>query len=337
MTDSTDPPRVSNSEPADPRRVDHVARREVRIAPPDIGVTNLPKAFIECGCGSCPDVVDPLAGDDSVFRDLRSAREECSEPQPVTMERAREAYLRYQKAAENGGEFPSLLQRTRAQHGKLMDAERQVLDEMGDPTLLFLSLRLSPIEHDNDNRYWVHPTRLDERLQDAWEPVKRKLRRRLAGFDFEYAAITSVTTSAATPHKHVLIYVDDPDNEVGIEVAQSAVESHVNNCKGAYEDDHRVEKGNSDAGIVFYNPPVAEKVPEETLLNILRYHDGDGFPSNTVPMLYIANQRPHWVIANVYDGTSDIDADDVLVDGGAVAWAAQYDWFSSSRGFSLSE
>jgi hypothetical protein len=243
------------------------------------------------------------------------------------MERAREAYLRYQRVATNRGEFPSLLQETRTQHGKLLDAERQVLDRMIDPTLLLLSLRLSPVESDNGDRYWVHPTRLDERLHDAWEPVKKKLRRRLSEFNSEYVAVTAPTRRAATPHKHVLVYAEDPENEVGIEVAQSAVESHVNNCKGAYEEDHPVEKGQSDAGIVLHNPPAAEKTD---------HHNGE-MPPVTVPMKYVADQRPHWVIENIDDETDDINADDALVDGGAIAWASRYDWFSSSRGFSLTQ
>jgi hypothetical protein len=253
------------------------------------------------------------------------------------MERAREAYLRYQRVATNDGEYPSLLQETRAQHGRLLDAERQVLDRMTDPTLLLLSLRLSPVESDNGDRYWVHPTRLDERLHDAWEPVKKKLRRRLSEFNSEYVAVTAPTREAATPHKHVLVYAEDPENEVGIEAAQSAVESHVNNCKGAYEKDHPVEEGESDAGIVLHNPPIAEKVPDDTILNILHYNDDEVPQMNTVQMLYVANQRPHWVIENVDDGTSDINEYDALVDGGAIAWASGYHWFSSSRGFSLTQ
>jgi len=216
-----------------------------------------------------------------------------------------------------------------------MDAERRVLGEMSDPTLIFLSLRLSPINTDNGDRYWVHPIRLDERLHDAWEPVKRKLRRRLDGFDFEYAAVTATTTSAATPHKHVLVYVDDPNDDVSIEIARSAVESHINNCTGANKDDHPVEKGESDAGIVLYDPPRASEVPDSTWLDVLDYNDGEAFPMNTVHMLYAANQRPHWVMENVYDASTDTHANSVLVDGAAIAWASQYDWFSSSRGFSL--
>lgn len=329
MTRKTVFPRPPDSEPADPCCVDTETRRNVRIAPPEVDATCLPKPLVECGCGSCPDAVDPL---DDVSRN-QFARENCPAPQPVTMERARKAYLRYQRVATNGGEYPSPLQETRTQHGRLLDAERQVLDRMTGPTLLLLSLRLSPVESDNGDRYWVHPTRLDERLHDAWEPVKRKLRRRLDGFNSEYVAVTAPTTSAATPHKHVLVYAEDPENEVGIEVAQSAVESHVNNCKGAYEEDHPVEEGQSDAGIVLHDPPIAEEVSDDTILDILRYHDHEISQMNTVQMHYVANQRPHWALENVYDGTSDINEYDALVDGGPIAWASGYDWLSSSRGF----
>jgi hypothetical protein len=254
----------------------------------------------------------------------------------MTVRRATEAYLTYQRASEKRADRTSKLEDTRNQHGKLLGSERDVLDEMNDPTLLFLSLRLSPIEQQNGQRRWIEPIRLDNRLNDSWENVRSVLRYRLREFESQYVAVVAGTTSAATPHRHVLVYVEDPDDEITIDVAEAAVKSHCNKCEGAKAEDHPVEPGESDAAMVFHDPPKVDDVPDETLLDVFKTRGREPFPQNTVPMQYVADQRPHWSLANVYDSESDIHADSPLVDAGAIAWAATHDWISTSRGMSLS-
>jgi len=323
------------SEPADPVRVDHQSRRQTRLAHPSFDTERLPTPMVECGCGECSDAVDPLASEDEVWRDAMMAVEVCPTPRPMTVERASEAYLRYQRAVYNRAEWTSLGERTRNRHGVLMGAERDLLNQYGDDvTVVFLSLRLSPVEVLNGERRWVPPVQLDQRLHDSWQNVYGTLSYQLRDFDFEYVAVTTTTTTAATPHTHVQILVEDPEDEVSVEMARSMVDSHVSNTKGAYPEDHPVKDSQQDAAIVFHDPPRVD-FNEDRDLRILKARDGEGFPMNTVTMQYMADQRPHWVLDNVYDGASDVDHDSVLVDGGAVAWASPHRWLKWSDGIDL--
>lgn len=324
---------VSAAEPADPERVDHTARRQTRLAPPSFDVNRLPWVFVECGCGECSPAVDPLAGESEVWRDKLRAVDVCDSPLPLTVERAAEVYLRYQKAAYNRGQSCGF-KRTKKQHGCLMGAERDVLKKYEQPSVIFLSLRLSPIEDVEGVRRWVEPIRLDNRLHDSWSNVYGTMNYQLRDFDYEFIRVTTGTRSAATPHMHVQILVDDPENAVTVGMAQSMVDSYVRNTKGAYSEDHPVEKGESDAGLVFHDPPRVD-YDDERDLQLLKARDGDGFPMNTVTTKYMANQRPHWVLGNVYDGESDVNADSVLVDGAAISWAVTNDWLGSSNGIDL--
>ena len=142
-----------------------------------------------------------------------------------------------------------------------------------------------------------------------------------------------MTTSAATPHRHAVIYVDDPDDVIGIGVAESAVQSHVNNCEGAFPEDHPVEPGQSDAGMVFHEIPKADEVPEETLLDVFHARGEQSFSLPSVPLYYMSIQQPHWALKNVYDRTSDIHANSIHVEGAAIAWALSWKEYSSSEGF----
>jgi hypothetical protein len=250
----------------------------------------------------------------------------------MTIERAREAYLRYQRAVYNREEWTSFVERTRDRHGVIMGAERDVLNRYdSDATVIFLSLRLSPIEEINGERRWMQPVKLDQRLHDSWQNVYGTMNYQLGDFNWEYIAVTTTTTTAATPHSHVQILVEDPDDEVTIEMAHSMVESHIKNTKGAYSDDHPVEEDQRDAGIVFHDPPRVD-LDEDRDLEILKARDYEGFPLNTVTMQYMTDQRPHWVLDNVYDGDSDVDQNSVLVDGGAIAWASPHSWLKWSDG-----
>lgn len=346
---------------ADPVRVDHDKRRDVLIAPLsfDVEPDGYPSPLTQCGCGECPEVADPRVGSEHPFADIYedeygslSADSICSEPMPTTLRKARVAYLRVQKAdhESDADNRTSLCQKTAIKHGKILGAERQLLEqEFGtDATCILFSFRISPVDYEDGERVWVPPVTLDNDLHKSWSNITSTLSYQIGdklGLDYEYIAITSTTTIAATPHTHMVVLVDDPDDEVGIDAAESVVDSHVNNCPRAYEDHHPVEEGQSDAGRLHHDPPISTYTESEregrgfgermeTVQKINSHQDTFNFP-NTQAMEYAANQRPHWVLKNVYDGETDIHRDSVLVDGGAVAWARQHNWVKSSSGMDL--
>ncbi|AXG08616.1 hypothetical protein DU484_01400 [Haloplanus rubicundus] len=250
----------------------------------------------------------------------------------MTLKRAREAYLVYQVSSYNSDDRTSALERTRVKHGKLLGAERDTFQQFEDVTQIFLSLRLSPIGRSGR---WLEPVKLDNRLHDSWGNVRDVLDYHLRDYDSEYVAITATTVSAATPHRHVLVYVDDPDDEVAVEVAQAAVDSHVRNTDGAFAEDHPVEPGERDAGMVLHDPPRADEVSEDTWLYVLDQRGREAFPMTAATMQYVANQRPHWSLAPFCEDGKTGDPQSIKLEGGAIAWATPHNWLTSSRGFKM--
>jgi len=287
--------------------------------------------LVECGCGECTDSVDPLADESHVFRDVTSAKESCPSPQPMTVRRAAEAYTVYQKASLNAPDRISDLERTQIRYGNIIGGDIELRDRMDNPTLIFLSLRVSPIHRQNGERRWIQPVTLDSRIADSWENLRSTLSYHLKDYWYEYVWITATTSSAATPHRHVLVYVDDPDDEIGIEVPRSAVNSFVSNTQGAEHGFHTVEAGVSDAGIVFHKVPKAEQALDSHPID----DDPTAFAMPSVPIYYMSNQQPHWCLTNIFDLTSDIDTDSPAVEGAAIAWSSPNNWFDSSNGFPM--
>lgn len=322
---------LPDSEAGDPCDINHSQRRSTRLVSESFDVDDLPKPLVECGCGSCHDGYDPLANR-SGFRDFSYAQNQCDDPRAVTVERAGEIYVRYQKSADNDGNRYSLLQKCRKQQYKYMRAESRLRRRMHDPTLIFLSLRVSPIRIECGKREWVNPVVLDNRISDAWGNVKSVLDYQLKDFWWEYCWVTAGTDSAATPHRHVLIYVKDSNNEVTVDMVRAAVESFKRNAKGAERASHAVTAGESDAGMLFHDPPLAE----QSMAN--RDYEVHGALSRitTVHLYYALNQRPHWALKNVYDGDEQTDSGSVDVQAAAIAWASNNHWIGSSDGFPTS-
>ena len=324
---------LPDSEAGDPDTdsIDHQSRRSTRLVHSSFDTHQLPKPLVECGCSECTESVDPLADESHVFRDVSSAKESCPQPRPMTVERAAEAYAVYQKASLNAPDRTSELERTRNRHGRLLGGDIELRYRMDNPTLIFLSLRVSPILIQNGRRQWIHPVTLDSRIADSWENTRSTLSYHLKDYWYEYVWITATTSSAATPHRHILVYVDDPDDDIGIEVPRAAVSSFWENTQGAEHGFHTVEPDTSDAGIIFHEVPRAE---ESFKSHPVKY-DPTAWAKPSVPIYYMANQQPHWELKNLYDGTTDVSVNSTPIEGAAIAWCSPNKWFDSSNGFPM--
>lgn len=322
-----------DAEPADPTYINHTKRRNTRLAEPSFKISRLPNPLVECGCNCCSDLADPLAGE-SPFRDMYASNV-CDSPQSLTLERARKVYLKYKRAEMNDPNKTSPLERLKGLYGNVLDAERQLMDEMNNPSLIFLSLRQSPIREQDGQREWIEPLRLCSELNKPWSNVRRTLQRKLSGFPrWEYVTVTGYTRSAGNPHKHVLVYVEDESDELSIDVAQSAVNSYVRGNDYAKEKHHPVVEGESDAGIVVNSVPRKDDyIQDSSYKKALEHRDYQSFAPTSNFLLYMMTQLPHWVLSHVWDSDGDIDADSTLVDGAVISWASTFDDFSSSRGF----
>lgn len=312
---------VPTVEPGDPRRnIDHQSRRETRIAPPKYDVDAKP--LLECGCDDCPPDVDPLAESGKAVY----AANECPNPRSVTVEKGGEIYLRYQKAALEDDEMTSMCERDRAKYGKIMASDRRFREEYEGLTVMLLSLRLSPLGDDG----WIHPTRLDEMLQNPYERVLRALRRQMSTFDrWEYVAVTTPTESAATPHTHLLVWVEDPDDEITPYHGGPALDKHLKYCANAYESDHQYDRdGDGGAIWVDHDPSTVDNPPEK----FASLAEDGRLKSNTAAAQYVSAQLPHLHLRDVFEPTRDVPQP--LIDGAVTDWASSNRWFAASSGVS---
>ena len=172
---------VFASEPADPDldTIDHTERRSTRLVNDDFDVDDLPDYLVECGCGSCDDKYSPLTDTVAPSGEVLLAQDVCSSPQAMTIERASQSYLTHQRNAFNRSDITSKLSTTKERYRRLLRADIQLRDEMIDPTLVLLSLRLSPTDQSNGQQRWVEPVTLDNRLSDGWTNCKWTLDNRL--------------------------------------------------------------------------------------------------------------------------------------------------------------
>lgn len=407
--------------PADPEGVNHDQRRETPLAPEYREEDSLPKPLQVCGCEEgCPDRYDPLADEldsetqafDDILSREKMAADECPSPQPMSVGRAAEAYFRYQIAADRHEDMTSRLERISTDHGRYLDAERQLLGGLDDPSTALLSLRVSPLEggsgSERDNygitakspesmypesdqngetlcsdrgrggaesepeserdyygitaknrpeslhpeptypesesesmrpassgRDWVAPLRLEERIKDSFKTAKETLRYHLREFDrWEYLWLVSTTDSAATPHLHVYIWVEDPDDALSVEHCRPAVESYVENTTGAYPEHHRVQPEESDAAVIEHDPAHISYEPSEDR-QIGAETDAERPHPNTRGMTYLLNQRPDWALRRVEEGQSTREEEQTQLEGAAIAWASPNKWVGSSTGFRL--
>ena len=144
---------LPDREPAIPDDVPAQLYRQVRVAPLSVDVDKLPKVLVECGCGDCPTVADPLhdIGTES-FDDVRApenwAQQTCDQARPMTLERAAKAYYVYQTADYRTTDRTSRCERAANKHAAVMDAERDLLTDWrpDNTSLALLSLRPRPVE-----------------------------------------------------------------------------------------------------------------------------------------------------------------------------------------------
>jgi hypothetical protein len=363
---------ILGSEPADPDGINHDQRERRRIADPWVKTERLPKPLVECGCGECPDCYDPLADEEDVsdaFSDVldrsKMAADECDEAQPMTVERAGRAYYVYQIAQHRRDDWTSKLDMTVAQHGQYLDGERTLLtEELDNVSTALLSLRPRPVgdppdmdSEDDDyglmsenpsatqtdasnteSRRWRSPVSIDWQLHQPIKKVRAKLRYQLhdkRDFEFEYVWVVAGTDSAATPHLHLLVYVEDPDDELTTDPFEPAVDAFVNHCQFAHDEDHPIgDDTDSDAVVVHTDPTKYDEVDDEQLVEYFYENGEEGFELNTAALAYLLHQRPHWVLRHINaDYESLPERTKLDLQTAAIAWASPTEWIQSSGGF----
>lgn len=326
---------LADSEPADPSNetADHEARRNTRLWP---GTDpSIPKFFIECGCGNCPDHCDPLCEKDIEGVSDFYAAEVCPSPRSMTVERACEAYIRYEGASFFGESRTSSPERHRGgQYARILAADRHFRANYDGLTTVIVTRRIDPKdEHGN----WLHPKWLDKILNNSslLSKIASAARYHLQEFEFNYLRVVAPTESAATPHEHRLFFIEDPDNEITVEHFEPVLQKHLDYCINAKEEDHPSDVDGKEGAITIrHKPPLVDLEPEkkQVIAEYSKSLEGvDEFLQNTQIAQYLASQLAHLPACSELSKNRD-DVRQTLLEGGAIARATSNDWFSTSNG-----
>jgi hypothetical protein len=298
---------IEDNEPADPAPdvCDHDARRELPLAPLTVKIRRIP---------------DPLIGVDG---------------KPVTVEDAGETYLKVQRANWKNDALTSKYERHRFEtYPRILEADRHFQMHYDGVTTAMLTRRLSPLD---DIDSWLTPWECNEMLHGGriHRSVRNALAYQLDAFRFEWVAVTAPTESAGTPHEHIYLWIEDPENEVTTDNIAPALEKHLKYCANAYEEDHRYRADGSDGAIrVEQEPPRVNSRPEkfsEVQANSQTYEEYGKLLANTRGAQYLASQLTHLPIRDFYDRDEDTPPQ-TLFEGAALAWASPRDWFRAGRG-----
>jgi hypothetical protein len=152
---------------------------------------------------------------------------------------------------------------------------------------------------------------------------------------FEYLRTTAVTKGAAIPHEHRYFWIDDPDNEVGVENFRLALEDHLEYTMNALPEHHEIDPHGEDGAItVRHSPPLVDETPEheDAIREACTEMDGvDERLQNTRGAQYIASQLPHLFLGDKFDATKQTPVS-TLIEGGAIDLATPSRWVGFSQG-----
>jgi hypothetical protein len=190
---------------------------------------------------------------------------------------------------------------------------------------VLLSRRLSPISDGE----WLTPFEIDDQIHGDGTntSVTDSLRHHLRKFEYEYVGVTATTDSAATPHEHIYIWIDDPENTITTSDFKRPIDLHIENT-GATPENHR----EGEAITVEHDPPLVDAEPEKVdhIQEKSVTGDGGSLPQNTQAAQYLAQQLPHMSLKDRINPSKTAGIEQI--DGGAIAWATPHKWLRSSNG-----
>lgn len=179
----------------------------------------------------------------------------------LTVDEARETYLRIERASWKSGEYTSKHMRHRKElYPRILESDRRFQEQYEGLTTAKLTRGLSPFDESGER---LTPWELDEMLNGG--TIRRSVRESLdyhlskkRDFDFESVGVTSVTQTSGAPREYIYLWIDDRDNKVSADWLSPALDKHLNRCANAFEDDHAYhENGSAGAITVRHSPPLA--------------------------------------------------------------------------------
>lgn len=251
----------------------------------------------------------------------------------LTVDEARETYLRIERASWNADERTSKHMRHRNElYPRILESDRQFQDQYEGLTTVKLTRGLSPFDESDE---WLTPWELDAMLNGG--AIRRSVREAInyhlsekRDFDFESIGVTSVTQTTGAPREYIYLWIDDPDNKVSAEWLSPALDKHIDRCAKAFEENHAYHKnGIAGAITVRHSPPLASHSKDD----FWKIQEDSEEPSyaNTAGAKFVASQLVHLPIGD-YHNSERSNPSDTLLNGGALAWASPYHWFRASGG-----
>ena len=319
-------------------------------------VAGLSKWLVKCGCGSCHDLTHPLGMDvnDSDDSDERLYRGEseltsdgsrlyhsesrakgwCDDPTSVTLEGAATLVGKFTTSKHGDDSEKGKIDSEKRAYATLMERDRHVRRRFGhsNVTTVLLSLRPSPRTSEDS---WRTPTELAREVANVTQRTFAKLRRDLDGqYPFEVSYVIAGTQVFATPHSHIVLYLDDPDNAARPSDFSPAVQYGVSRLSTASPDAHSIDD-EGDEGAVRIEHDAAIKDVERSGMDVSAVHahafegddEGDSdeghVPTPFAATLYAATQLPYMsvleALKNGYGGRRRRAA----MEFGATAWAVR--------------
>jgi hypothetical protein len=162
---------------------------------------------------------------------------------------------------------------------------RQTLDQFENPTLVMLSLRISP----NPQNRLTLLSGLSEGVDAALYKLRRRLEKDtdapLSASEWEYVVVFAGTRRRATPHAHILVYVE---GDVSRDRFEDVVNWYVKKCPYAQDnrDGHSLD---SDTISIRGNGNDAIPRVDESSVKLR----GDVTGVNSQAAAYVMKQLPH--------------------------------------------
>lgn len=361
---------LPETEPADPSwgQITALPDREATpLAGEAVDPDALSDVFLRCNCGECYESLsDPLAEGGIA---ALNAGKTCPDPAPVAVGKAGEIYRAYAVGEVRNEHWSDKLSAARNRYRRIMTTDRELVAEYDGLTTVLLTFRLSPVTREvkvvEDG--WLPPLTLDHDLHRRWGDVVKAIRYRVGrklGLRYEHVAVTAGTRFHATPHRHCLLWIEDPKDLVTAELFEGVMDIHLESTPTAYPEDHEITEGRGGCVSVYHDPPLRPSTANGWGNDDPR--QGLGTPA----AVYVGSQLPHLSALGDLPTLTDSPNDDSGSGGGesssgaddyghihetlaaegedvataeyrlqrvaeqtaATAWNSPHNWFSTSSG-----
>ena len=104
------------------------------------------------------------------------------------------------------------------------------VQRLTSPTPIITAVKTCTNHYQTVNGNWeeIESVRLRSQLNNPWSNIRRVLRRKLSDFPrYEYVRTTGYTNASAIPHFYVIVYAEDPDDNLHPDIAELLIDCYV--------------------------------------------------------------------------------------------------------------